>query len=676
MKFFSRFQNKEGIYVAISLIGVMGLMLLPLPALLLDLFLSLSIALSVVILITSVFVMKPLEFSIFPSLLLMTTLYRLSLNIATTKLVLLKGNEGVDAAGQVIKSFGNFVVSGNYTVGLIIFTIIVVINFVVITKGAGRIAEVAARFTLDAMPGKQMAIDADLNSGLIDETEARRRRGEIAREADFYGAMDGASKFVRGDAIAGLVITGINILGGFIIGVLQQGMPIVEAAQTYTILTVGDGLVSQIPALLVSSAAGIVVSRAGSETDLGKDLTRQLLVNPKTMATTSGILFVFGFVPGLPHVPFLTISLLAGGLAYLLYQKEKKPALEEKPEGKAEEPQIESLLDTDPLTLEIGYGLIPLVEGGGELLNKIKGMRRQLAGDLGFVVPPIHIKDNLQLRPHEYLLLIKGLELARGEIMVNHWLAVGSAERDQIKGIPTKEPAFGLPALWIEPQEMERAQMAGYMVVDLATVIATHITELLKKHGWELLTRTEVQTLLDRIAKTYPKIVDELIPGHMTLGGVQRVLQNLLREQVTIKDMVTILETLLDFAPALKDLDLLTEHVRQSLSRYLTKQYEGHDGSIPIMVLDPRFEKPIYESIETGGNISPDLISKLLKAVEKILGKGEKVESQPVLVCSAPIRRFLRRVADKFLPSVAVLSNAEIAGSAKIYTLGMVRYED
>ena len=676
MSIFTRLQNKEGIFVAIALIGVLGLMLLPLPPLALDFFLSMSIALSVVILITSIFVNKPLDFSIFPSLLLLTTLFRLSLNIATTKLVLLRGNEGIDAAGQVVKSFGNFVVSGNYTVGIIIFTIIVVINFVVITKGAGRIAEVAARFTLDAMPGKQMAIDADLNSGLIDETEARRRRSIISQEADFYGAMDGASKFVRGDAIAGLVITGINILGGFIIGVLQLGLPFGEAAKTYTLLTVGDGLVSQIPALLVSSAAGIVVSRAGSESDLGKDLTRQLLVNPKTLATTSAVLFVFGLIPGLPHVPFLMISAIMGGMAFFLKEQDSKSVQEEQSAGLKEEPQIESFLEVDPLTLEIGYGLIPLVEGEGELLNKIKGMRRQLAGDLGFVVPPIHIKDNLQLRPHEYFLLVKGIEIARGEILSDHWLAVGTGDAEKINGVPTKEPAFGLPALWIEAKEIEKAQMAGYMVVDLATVIATHITELLKKHGWELLTRSEVQSLLDRTAKTYPKIVDELIPSHMTLGGVQRVLQNLLREQVPIKDLVTILETLLDFSPSVKEMDQLTEHVRQSLSRYLTKQYEGQDGHIPVLVLDPRFEKPIYESIQSGGSISPDLISKLLRAMEKILGKGVKSEAQPVLVCSAHIRRFIRRFADKFLPSVAVLSNAEISPSAKLYTLGMVRYED
>ncbi len=413
MSVFNRMKNKEGVLVALGMVGVLGLMLLPLPAVLLDLFLSLSIALSVVIVITSVFVNKPLDFSIFPSLLLMTTLYRLALNIASTKLILLRGSEGTEAAGHVIKSFGDFTVSGNYLVGLILFIIIVVVNFVVITKGAGRIAEVAARFTLDAMPGKQMAIDADLNSGLLDEGEARRRRSIIAQEADFYGAMDGASKFVRGDAIAGLVITGINILGGFIIGVLQQGLPIVDAAKTYTLLTVGDGLVSQIPALLISFAAGIVVSRAGTETDLGKDLTQQLLINPKTLATTSGILFVFGIMPGLPHIPFLVISILTGGVAYLLKKQDQTETVEEKGETSTEEPQLESFLEMDPLTLEIGYGLIPLVEGHGELLSKIKGMRRQLAIDQGFVVPPIHIKDNLQLRPHEYFFLLKGIELAR-----------------------------------------------------------------------------------------------------------------------------------------------------------------------------------------------------------------------------------------------------------------------
>jgi flagellar biosynthesis protein FlhA len=676
MSLFQKVKNKEGVLVALGMIGILGLMLLPLPPVLLDLFLSVSVALSVVIVITAIFINKPLDFSIFPSLLLMTTLYRLALNIASTKLILLRGGEGTEAAGKVIRSFGDFVVAGNYLVGMILFIIIVVVNFVVITKGAGRIAEVAARFTLDAMPGKQMAIDADLNAGLIDEAEARRRRALIAEEADFYGAMDGASKFVRGDAIAGLVITGINIVGGFILGVLQQGLSLSDAASTYTILTVGDGLVSQIPALLISFAAGIVVSRAGNESDLGKDLTRQLLVNPRTLATASGILLLFGLIPGLPHFPFLTIALTAGGTAYLMKRQTDKGLEEEQAEAVKEEAPVESFLETDPLALEIGYGLIPFVEGEGELLNKIKAMRRQIAADQGFIVPPIHIRDNLQLRPHEYVFLLKGLELAKGEILPDHWLAVGEGGGERPNGIPTKDPAFGLPAYWIDAREREKAQLAGYMVVDAPTIIATHITELIKKHGFELLSRTEVQNLLDRVAKSYPRLVDELIPTHMTLGGVQRVLQNLLREQVSIKYMVTILETLVDYSPSVKDLDQLTEYVRQGLSRYLTKQYEGQDGKIPVLVLDPRFEKPLTESIEKGGAISPDLVSRLLKGVEKALGKGGAVEGQPVLVCSVHLRRFLKRLAEKFMPSLAVLSNAELAPNAKIYTLGMVRYED
>jgi flagellar biosynthesis protein FlhA len=439
---------------------------------------------------------------------------------------------------------------------------------------------------------------------------------------------------------------------------------------------VGDGLVSQIPALLISFAAGIVVSRAGNESDLGKDLTRQLLVNPRTLATASGILLLFGLIPGLPHFPFLTIALTAGGTAYLMKRQTDKGLEEEQAEAVKEEAPVESFLETDPLALEIGYGLIPFVEGEGELLNKIKAMRRQIAADQGFIVPPIHIRDNLQLRPHEYVFLLKGLELAKGEILPDHWLAVGEGGGERPNGIPTKDPAFGLPAYWIDAREREKAQLAGYMVVDAPTVIATHITELIKKHGFELLSRTEVQNLLDRVAKSYPRLVDELIPTHMTLGGVQRVLQNLLREQVSIKDMVTILETLVDYSPSVKDLDQLTEYVRQGLSRYLTKQYEGQDGKIPVLVLDPRFEKPLTESIEKGGAISPDLVSRLLKGVEKALGKGGAVEGQPVLVCSVHLRRFLKRLAEKFMPSLAVLSNAELAPNAKIYTLGMVRYED
>jgi len=678
--FLKRIQTRSDIVIAVAVVAILGVMLLPLHPFVLDLLLTFSIALSVIILITAIYIQKPLDFSVFPSMLLMVTLFRLSLNIASTRLILLKGNEGVEAAGHVIMAFGNFVVGGNYAVGFIIFLILVVINFVVITKGAGRIAEVAARFTLDAMPGKQMAIDADLNTGLIDDAEARRRRTVIAMEADFYGAMDGSSKFVRGEAIAALIITGVNIIGGLFIGVLQNKMPIGDAASTYTILTIGEGLVAQIPALLVSTAAGLIVTRAGTDTDLGKDITRQMLVNPKALMTAAGLLFLFGLVPGLPHVPFLLISMAAGGLAYALRQAPVEETAEEmavKGEMAPEEAKIESFLDIDPLTLEIGYGLIPLVEEGrGELLSKVKAMRRQLASDIGFVVPPIHIKDNLQLRPNEYSFMIRGMEIIRGEVMMGYYLAVSTEGAQRIEGIPTKEPAFGLPAFWIESKDIEPAQTAGYMVVDPATVIATHLTEMIRKHCWELLSRSEVQNLLENVTKTYPKLVDELVPVHMTLGGLQRVLQNLLRERVPINDLITVLETLLDYAPSIKDIDVLTEYVRQALSRYITRLYQAQDGSIPIFTLDPRFERVLAQSLETGGSLTPETVTKLVKGIEGAIDREKLRGMQPVIVCSMHVRRFLKKIMEKFMPSVAVLSNNEISPSARLYTMGMVRYED
>ncbi|MBF0565286.1 MAG: flagellar biosynthesis protein FlhA [Nitrospirae bacterium] len=671
-------RERAEILLSVAIVAVLGVMLLPIPPFVLDILLSISIAIAVVIIVTSVYIQKPLDFSVFPTLLLLTTLYRLSLNIAAARLVLLKGNEGIEAAGQVIMAFGNFVVGGNYAVGLIIFFILVIINFVVITKGSGRIAEVAARFTLDAMPGKQMAIDADLNAGMIDEKEAKKRREVIAQEADFYGAMDGASKFVRGDAVAGLMITAINILGGIIIGVLQLGMPIVQALKTYTILTIGDGLVSQIPALLISTAAGIVVSRAGKESDMGQDITKQVIVNPKALFTASGILVALAIVPGLPHVSFMMIAVAASGFAYMMRQIQKKEAIEALPhEAPPEEPKIETFMELDPLTLEIGYGLIPLVEEQkGELLSKIKAMRRQIAKELGFVIPPIHIRDNLQLRPHEYSFLLRGIEIARNEVMMGYWLAVASEEVDKIDGIPAREPAFGLPALWIEENNMERAQMAGYMVVDTPTVVATHLTELIRKNSWELLTRTEVQNILDNVSRSYPKIVEELVPSLLTLGAVQRVLQNLLKERVPINDIVMILETLLDYSPNMKDPEMLTEHVRQALARYITKQYSMQDGSMPVFTLDPRFESSLTRSVQTGEAISPDVVNRLVKGIEGFMEKDTMQGVQPVVLCSNQIRRFLRKIMEKFLPSVVVLSNAEIAPAARLYSLGVVRYEN
>ena len=676
MNFLTLLRKREDVFIAILMVSVIGVMILPVPSFILDILLSLSISLSLTIIITSIYIRKPLDFSVLPSILLMATLYRLALNVASTRLILLRGNEGIDSAGQVIKSFGSFVVGGNYAVGIIIFLILVIVNFVVITKGSGRIAEVAARFTLDAMPGKQMAIDADLNTGLIDDKEAKRRRELISQEADFYGSMDGASKFVRGDAIAGLIVTAINIIGGLIIGVLQKGMPILEAAKTYTILTIGDGLVSQIPALLTSTAAGIVMSRAGKDSDIGKDITEQMLINPKALLTVAGVLMVLGFIPGLPHIPFFLISLGSGGIAYFLT---KMPAEEEKQEtlqqAAVEEPMIESYLELDPLSLEIGYGLIPLVdESGGELLGKIKAMRRQIATEIGFIVAPIHIKDNLQLRPHEYSFLIRGVEIARGEVMMGSWLAVASGEIERIDGIPTKEPAFGLPAYWIDENDVEKAQLSGYMVVDTATVIGTHVTELIRAHAWELLTRRETQKLMDNISKSYPKMIEELVPGNLTLGVVQRVLQNLLKERVPIKDIITIFDTLLDYSPNIKDPEALTEYVRQALARTITKQYINDDNRLPVFTLDPAFEKLMSQT--EGGTINPDVINKLVRGIEKVISSGKFKGIQPIILCSPNVRKYLRKIVERISSSIVVLSSAEIVSTTNLDIRGMLKYEN
>lgn len=672
--------RRTDIVISFGVMLILAIMIIPLPPVLLDLFLSLQISAAIIILVTSIFISKPLDFSAFPSILLITTLFRLALNIASTRIILLRGNEGVDAAGHVIMAFGNFVVGGNYVVGFIVFLILIIINFIVITKGAGRIAEVAARFTLDALPGKQMAIDADLNSGLINDQEARRRRLEIAKEADFYGAMDGASKFVRGDAIAGLIITIINIIGGLLIGLLQYGMPIAEAASTFTILTIGDGLVSQVPALFISTAAGIVVSRAGIESDLSKDITKQLFVNPKALYTASTFLALFGIVPGFPHIPFFVIALLLGSLAYIMSKLPKEEETKEE-EAKPQEPQIESYIEYDPVALEIGYSLIPLVEEGrGDLLTKIKMMRKQLASELGFVVPPIHIKDNLQLRPHEYSILIRGVEIAKGELMVGYYMAIETEEvmknNIDIKGIPTKEPTFGMKAYWIEEGDVDRAQLSGFTVVDASTVLVTHLTEIMKAHGWELLTRTEVQNLLDKVSKVHPKLVDELVPVNLTLGNLQRILQNLLRERVPINDLVTILETLLDYSPQIKDVEILTEYVRQALSRYITKQYSDTDGNLSVITLDPAYERALSEANEQGGVLRPDVVSKLLRGFEKVLVENKDKIMHPIILCSAQNRRFLRKILERFLPSVVVLSNSEISTGVKLYSVGMIGYED
>ena len=674
----------------LGVIGVLMLMLLPLPPLLLDLFLSFSLTLSILVMMVTMHAKRPIDFSVFPSVLLLLTLFRLALNIASTRVILLNGSEGIGAAGEVIKAFGTFVVGGNFAVGLVVFSILVIINFVVITKGAGRIAEVAARFTLDAMPGKQMSIDADLNAGLIDEATARRRRDEIAQEADFYGAMDGSSKFVRGDAVAAIVIIAINIVGGLAIGVLEFGMPIVEAAKTFTLLTVGDALVAQIPALIISTAAGIIITRAASATNLGQEMTNQILVNPHIVGTVAGILFVLGLTPGLPHFAFLLFGTIAAVIAFVLKDRQSKAAVvakedqTQKGEASAKTEAPEVVTPPDLLELHVGYGLVPLVDvaQGGELLERIRAIRRQTGQELGLLVPPVHIRDNLQLRPNEYSLLLKGVQVAKGEVMPRHLLAINSGQaKGEIEGKPTQDPCFGLPALWIAPQEKERAQVEGFTVVDCGSVIATHLTELIRSNGHELLGRQEVQSLLDHLVKSHPRVVDDLIPGLLPLGSVVRILRNLLKERVSIRDLRTILEAIADFAPQNKDPDSLTEHVRQSLGRTITSQYVTPEGLVPVISLDPTLDRRLVDALRPNANgeiqsMSPNFVNAVLDsvrgAIERVVSRGY----QPVLLCSHVIRANVYRLLAPTVQTLAVLSPNEIDMKVKIQAIEVVRMPD
>ena len=673
---------RSDVMVALGLVTILMVMIIPLPAMLLDILLSLNITVGLLILIITLYTTRSLEFAIFPTVLLATTLFRLSLNVASTRLILLHGDTGPLAAGKVIYSFGQFVVGGNYVVGIVVFMILVAINFIVITKGAGRVAEVSARFTLDAMPGKQMAIDADLNAGLIDEKEAKARREEIADEADFFGAMDGASKFVRGDAIAGIVITMINIVAGFIIGVAQKQMAVSEAAKTYTTLTVGDGLVSQIPALIISTAAGILVSRAGGTGDLGSALMHQMTVNPRAIWVVAGILFLFALIPGLPFVPFLLLGLLLAFLAYTLDHKTEEPQelaeVEETPQEPAPEEQYEEILHVDLLELEIGYGLIYLVDASqdGEMLERIKAIRKQFVSSHGIIVPPIHIKDNLQLRPNEYVIYLKGEPVARAELMPGHYLAMNpGGGTEKIPGTETTEPAFGLPATWVAEDNKERAQIAGYTVVDCATVMATHVSEVIRTHAHELLGRQEVQNLLDKVAKESPKLVEELVPNMMSLGMVVKVLQNLLREDVSIRDMRTILETLADHAGQ-GDPDQLTEFVRQALARHISRKYALQDNTLPVLVLDGQVEETLQQAVRQGGQsgypaLDPRSAQKLIEAVSEQVSKVGQ-GGQLALLCPPNLRLHVRRLVERYMPRLPVLSHAEVAPDLKVRAVGTV----
>lgn len=672
--------------VAGGLIAILVVMVIPIPTFLLDVLLSFSIMLSLIILMVSILMLSPLDFSVFPSLLLLVTLVRLSLNVASTRIILLHGNEGPGAAGQVIQSFGSFVVGGNYVVGAVIFIILVIINFIVITKGSVRTSEVAARFTLDAIPGKQMSIDADLNAGLITEEEARTRRRNLEREADFYGSMDGAIRFVRGDAIAGILITLINVVGGFAIGVFQQDMGIGDAAKVYTLLTIGDGLVTQLPALVVSTAAGLVVTRATTDKNLPNELIQQMTNNPAAFLIAGVVLFVFGLIPGLPHFPFFFMALLAALVNYRLFKNSQKKEKIQKKKIEAEKKipapeRVESILPLDIMELEVGYELIPLVDAdrNGELLDRIKSVRRQFALEMGFIVPPLHIRDNLQLKPSEYAILIKGVEVTRGSVMVGKFLAMSPGKTEQeLSGVKTQEPTFGLPAIWINASAKQEAQVAGYTVVDPATVITTHIKETIKRNAHDLLGRQEVQALLDKFKETNPKVIEELIPNLMSLGKLQKVLQNLLKEQVSIRDLRTILETLADYAPKIDDQDMLTEYVRQALARPISKQYVAKDGSLSVLTLDKQVEEIIQGSIQkTDINsflaLEPTVAEKiLLKIKEAVETVTPRTETVPVLLASPFVRIYLRRLTERFLPDLVVLSHNEVVSTVQIKTLKVV----
>ncbi|MBR4382634.1 MAG: flagellar biosynthesis protein FlhA [Selenomonadaceae bacterium] len=675
-------QKYSDVIIAVTLVMIVIMMIIPLPTTLLDLLICLNITIALVVIMSAIYNEEALDLSVFPSLLLVTTLFRLALNISSTRLILINGY-----AGEVITAFGNFVVGGNPVVGFIMFIILVIINFIVITKGSERVAEVSARFTLDAMPGKQMSIDADLNQGAITDEEAKVRRSKIQREADFFGAMDGASKFVKGDAIAAIIIMLINIGGGFIIGMAQKDMDAATALQTYTLLTVGEGLVSQIPALLISTATGIIVTRAASEGNLGNDIVKQLFNNERIFFINTGVLLMLSIVPGLPGIPFFSLAVICAFIGYSLHKKtavtaevkEEQEQVKEKAEATRPE-NIISLLQVDPMELEIGYSLIPLVDTGqgGDLLDRIVMIRRQCALELGLVVPTIRIRDNIQIKPNAYIIKLKGMEIARGELMLDHFLAMNSGTVfEEIPGIETVEPAFGLPALWIPESEREQAELNGYTVVDAVSVLATHLTEIIKQHAAEILGRQETQNLVDNLAKTHQSLVDEVVPELLGIGEIQKVLANLLNERISIRDMATIMEVLADYARATKDTEILTEYVRHAMGRQITQQVV-QGNTLPCITLDPALENRIVGGIQRtdhGSYVSLDpdsmrrMISSLTAEVDKLANQG-----YPAVVLTSPaVRLYFRKLVERSVQGLVIVSHAEIDQSVEIQILGVVR---
>ncbi len=676
-------QRYSDVIIAVTLVMIVIMMIIPLPTALLDVLICFNITIALVVIMSAIYNEEALDLSVFPSLLLVTTLFRLALNISSTRLILINGY-----AGEVITAFGNFVVGGNPVVGFIMFIILVIINFIVITKGSERVAEVSARFTLDAMPGKQMAIDADLNQGAIDDAEAKVRREKIQREADFFGAMDGASKFVKGDAIAAIIIMFINIAGGFVIGMVQRDMAAVDALQTYTLLTVGEGLVSQIPALLISTATGLIVTRAASEGDLGNDLVKQLIRNERIFFITAGVLTALAIVPGLPGIPFFTLACLCAFVGYNLRRKTavveevKEEEKEVKARADATRPEnIVSLLQVDPMELEIGYALIPLVDTGqgGDLLDRIVMIRRQCAIEMGLVVPTIRIRDNIQIKPSAYVIKLKGMEIARGELMLDHFLAMNSGTVfEEVQGTPTVEPAFGLPALWIAESEREQAELNGYTVVDAVSVLATHLTEVIKQHAAEILGRQETQNLLDNLAKSNPSLVNEVVPDLMGVGEIQKVLANLLEERISIRDMATIMEVLSDYSKATKDTEILTEYVRHAMSRQITQQVTQGGNILPCVTLDPTLENRIAGGVQRTDhgsyvNLDPDSMRKMLASLERELEKLADMGYGAVVLTSPAVRLYFKKLVSRSVQGLTIVSHAEITPNIEIQILGVVR---
>ena len=667
--------NLADISVPVAVLGIVLAMIMPLPPFLLDILISSNITMSVIVLLVSLYIVKPVDFNVFPTTLLLMTLFRLALNISSARLILLNGNSGSSAAGEVIQAFGAFVVGGNYVIGVVIFLVLIAIQYVVINHGAVRISEVTARFTLDALPGKQMSIDSDLNAGLIDEAGARLRRKQLAQEAEFFGAMDGASRFTQRDAVASILITAINIIAGFLIGVLQHGMELKRAIETYTVLTIGDGLVTVIPALMISISGGLIVTRASSDTKLGQDFRRQIFSSSQPLLLASGVLIAMAALPGLPKIPFLLLGSGVGTIGWRLRQKnvvaEKTPASAAAPSKE----NLESLLKVEPLAIEVGLGLVKLVEGAqnSPLLRRIASIRRQLASDLGYILPAVRVTDNLSLRAREYVISLKGVEIARYELAHGCEMAIHAGQNaPKINGIPTKDPAFGIAAFWVAQENVEAARKAGYTIVDATSVLGTHLGELIRRYAYELFSRQDAKKLLDRVSEENPKIVEDLVPKLLSVAAVQKVLQNLLRERVSIRDAVSILEALGEGAAITKNSTLLTEYVRQAIRRQVVKPYLNDTGDLAGFFTDPSLEREIESAVEHGEaashlNLAPNAVRSILDRLTK---KGQ--DALTVVLTSSASRFFLRQIAESSMPNVTVLSHAEIPAGVRVISLGVV----